>query len=118
MTYIVQCDMILLHMNAGLDPSQRFITPERGVELFALQAQVLPDIKAEILTLSGGNVGVFNAIIMRMGDAISEDPDQKTTVSRIREVLGVPEDPSALPGWKSAFWDAFKQEQKARQTAD
>jgi len=104
-------------MSDNLDPSQRFITPERGVELFAMQAQFMPEIMAELHTLSGGSIGVLKAIMIRMGDAISEDPYSETTSTRIREVLGVPEDQSALPEWQSRFWDAFKEEQEARRAA-
>lgn len=104
-------------MSDMLDPSQRFITPEKGVELFAMQATLFPELVDEISKLSGGSIGILNAIMLRMGDAISEDPTQNTTPARIREVLGVPEDPSALPEWQSTFWNAFKLEQEARRTA-
>lgn len=105
-----------MYMSDNLDQSQRFISPEKGVELFVIQAQMFPEIIDEITLLSGGSIGLVNAIMLRMGDAISEEPMLETTPARMREILGVPEEPTALPEWQSTFWDAFKQEQEARRT--
>ncbi len=95
----------------------RLITPEAGQEYFVMQAQLLPEIESAVLYFSGGSVSVVRAIIERMGEAISKDPMQETTVSRIREVIGAPDDSASTDEvrvWRGNFWDAFKAEKAAR----
>ena len=96
------------------DPIQRFITPEGCKELFGLQVQLLPELLGEVHLLSKGSPGLVVAIVERMGDSISEDPDIDVTPTRIREVLGAPEDESALPEWRETFIQVLQQEQEAR----
>ena len=105
-------------MTEFIDPNQRLITPDKGIQLFAMQMEIFPQVSEEVTKLSGGSVGVLKAIIFRMGDAISEDPMQETTVDRVREVIGAPESEGELEEWRTAFWDAFKQEQENRSVAE
>jgi hypothetical protein len=98
-------------MSDKLNKNERLITPDQGVELFIMQAELIPEVLEEVTVLSGGSIGIVKAIMMRMGDAISEDPMQETTPARIREVLDAPTEKSELPEWQSSFWDAFKKEQ-------
>jgi hypothetical protein len=100
-----------------VNPADRFITPEKGAGLFAMQLDIFPELRSEFELLSGGSIGVVRAIIEKMGDAISEDPMQETTVTRLRDVLGAPTDPKQLDEWRRGFWDAFKAEREARHSS-
>lgn len=106
---IVQFYCNIISMNE-FEPRQRLITPEDGTNLFATQLQIFPELLDEVYALSGGKIGVVNAIMIRMGDAISKDPERETTVSRIREALGVSADQTALAEWREEFWKQYKQD--------
>ena len=95
------------------DPQDRprFISVEEGQQLFAMQMQVLPALQAEVIRLSAGKIGVIGAIINRMGDAVSLDPDVETTPALIRRTVGAPEDDDAdLEPWRESFWKQHKPE--------
>lgn len=96
------------------DPSQRFINPEEGEKLFGMQLQIFPELLEEVHFLSGGSPGLIKAIIGKMGEAISEEPDQDVTSGLIREVLGVPDDPRGTDEWRETFKEALRQEKEAR----
>ena len=88
----------------------RFISPEHGTELFAMQVSLLPELALEVARLTGGNPAIISAVVVRMGQAISEEPMDETTVEYMREVLGVPEDEAQLGDWRRNLWDTLKAE--------
>ena len=89
-------------------PSPHSISPEEAAGLFAMQLQILDEVKDEFARITGGNIGVANAVIVKMALAISEDPWADTTPERIREITGAPEADEGLEEWRIDFWDRFK----------
>ena len=90
----------------------RVFPKEEGVSLFATQLELLPDIKAEFMHLSGRNPGTMLALMDRIGDKISFNPDFMMTPERLRVMVEAPANEADLPEWRGKVWDDFKAEQK------
>jgi hypothetical protein len=89
-------------------PRERYMPLEQAMGLFSMQLQLFPELLAEVTTLSGGSIGVVNAIMETMGDSISYNPMTEITVHRVREVLNVPSDSTQLEEWRAQFWQSYK----------
>lgn len=86
----------------------RMIPFELAASTFAMQLKLFPNLLSEVTTLTGGSLGILNAIMITVSDEISYTPWEDTTPQRIRTILGAPEDRSQLGEWRANFWDQFK----------
>ncbi len=84
------------------------ISPERGAEIFAQQLLLFPDLVDELMILTDGSVDVVKAVMVTMGEAISEDPVSETNPERLRAALRAPTDESLLDQWREDFLNTFK----------
>ncbi len=89
----------------------RLFPLEAGMRAFSLQLDLFPEIRAEVDKLCGGAIGVFQAILVTIGDKYSYGDTETTTPQRIRELLGAPAEDRVLEKWRENFWNQFKKEQ-------
>lgn len=87
---------------------RRVLPLETATRTFALQLQLFPELLKEFSKLSGGSIGVVNALLEKIGDEISYNPYEDMNPERVRAFAGAPVDDAELPAWREKFWDDFK----------
>jgi hypothetical protein len=87
---------------------RRVLSFEEAANAFAMQLQIFPELLDEIAVLSGGSLGMVNAIMETVTEEISYTPGEDTTPQRVRSILGAPSGPEQLSEWRGHFWDQYK----------
>ena len=87
---------------------RRILSTEEAGQAFALQLKLFPELMDEFAKLSGGSLGVMNALMHSIADEISYEPMEETTPERMRSIVGAPEDAEQLHEWRETFWDQYK----------
>ncbi len=87
--------------------------PAREPSKFALQMDEFPELRDEVTRLSDGSIRVTQVILIKMNEAIEQDPDRDVSIEQMHEVLGIPKDAATLDQWRNDLWAAWRAELEA-----
>ena len=86
----------------------RIWTLERARETVSLQIQILPELLAELMRLSGRRPGLINPILDKVADGVSFEPYSAVTPDTFRRHAGAPEDPAQMETWRKTLYDEYQ----------
>jgi len=105
--------LYIFNMETSGEERLHFLRKEHATQLFATQLQIDSELLEEVHILSGGRPGLINAIIARVADANSYEPEAVTTPGRARSIIGAPEDYEQLDEWREGFVQQLTKEATA-----
>lgn len=72
----------------------------------------------EFMKLSGGRIGLIDALLETIADEISYAPHILPTPEQLRSIVGAPLNDEDLYEWQLGFWDSYKAAKNVRNPSD